>query len=32
MNRDHSVVFEIALKHCITNSFVDYEHYSISSK
>ena len=32
MNRDHSVVFEIAPKHCISNSFVDYEHYSISSK
>ena len=30
MNRDHSVVFEIASKYCI--SFVDYDGYSISSK
>ena len=32
MNRDHSVVFEIASKYCILDSFVDYEGYSISSK
>ena len=32
MNRDHSVVFEIAPKYCISVSFVDYEGYSISSK
>ena len=32
MNRDHSIVFEIASKYCILNSFVDYEDYSISSK
>ena len=32
MNRDHSVVFEIALKYCISDSFVDYEGYSFSSK
>ena len=32
MNRDHSVVFEIASKYCISDSFVDYEDYSISSK
>ena len=32
MNRDHSVVFEIAPKNCILDSFVDYEDYSISSK
>ena len=32
MNRDHSVVFEIASKYCISNSFVDYDGYSISSK
>ena len=32
MNRDHSVVFEIASKYCISDSFVDYECYSISSK
>ena len=31
-NRDHSVVFETALKNCISDSFVDYEGYSISSK
>ena len=32
MNRDHSVLFEIAPKHCILDSFVDYEGYSISFK
>ena len=32
MNRDHSVVFEIVSKYCISDSFVDYEGYSISSK
>ena len=32
MNRDHSIVFEIASKYCILNSFVDYDGYSISSK
>ena len=32
MNRDHSVVFEIASKYCISASFADYEGYSISSK
>ena len=32
MNRDHSVVFEIASKYCISDSFVDYEGYSIYSK
>ena len=31
-NRDLSVVFEIASKYCISDSFVDYEGYSISSK
>ena len=31
-NRDCSVVFEIASKYCISDSFVDYEGYSISSK
>ena len=30
MNRDHSVIFEIAPKYCILDSFVDYEGYSIS--
>ena len=29
---DHSVVFEIASKYCISDSFVDYGGYSISSK
>ena len=32
MNRDHSVVFEIASKYCISASFVDHDGYSISSK
>ena len=32
MNRDDSVIFEIASKYCISNSFVDYDGYSISSK
>ena len=32
MNRDHSVIFEIAPKNCISASFVDYAGYSISSK
>ena len=32
MNRDPSVIFEIAPKYCISNFFVDYEVYSISSK
>ena len=32
MNRDHSVIFEIASKYCISDSFVDYDLYSISSK
>ena len=30
-NRDHSVVFEIASKYCISDSFVDYNGYSIFS-
>ena len=29
MNRVHSVVFEIASKYCISNSFVDHDGYSI---
>ena len=32
MNRDHSVIYEIAPKYCISDSFVDYNGYSISSK
>ena len=31
-NRDYSVVFEIASKYCISESFVDHDGYSISSK
>ena len=31
-NRDLSVIFEIASKYCISDSFVDYDGYSISSK
>ena len=31
-NRDHSVIFEIASKYCISDSFVDYDGYSISAK
>ena len=32
MNRDHSVVFEIASTYCISDSFVDYDGYSVSPK
>ena len=32
MNRDLSVILEIAPKYCILDSFVEYEGYSISSK
>ena len=32
MNRDHPVIFEIAPKYCISDSFVDYGGHSISSK
>ena len=32
MNRDYSVIFEIASKYCIFDSFVDCDGYSISSK
>ena len=32
MNRDHSVVFEIVSKYCISDSFVDHDGYSIFSK
>ena len=31
-NRDHSVIFEIASKYCILDSFVDHVGYSISSE
>ena len=32
INRDYSVVFEIASKYCILDSFVDHDGYSISSE
>ena len=32
MNRTHSVIFKIAYKYCISDFFVDYDGYSISSK
>ena len=32
MNRDYSFNFEIASKYCISDSFVDYDGYSINSK
>ena len=32
MNKDHSVIFEIAPKCCILDCFVYYEGYSFSSK
>ena len=31
-NRDYSVIFETASKYCISDSFVDHDGYSISSK
>ena len=31
-NKDHSVIFEIASKYCISDSFIDCDGYSISSK
>ena len=31
-NRDYSVIFETASKDCISDSFVDYDGYSISSE
>jgi len=31
-SRDHFVTFEIASKYCISDCFVDYDGYSISSK
>ena len=32
MNTDHSVIFEIASKYCILDSFVDCDGYFVSSK
>ena len=31
-NRDHSIVFEIASKYCISDSFADHDGYFISSE
>ena len=31
-NRDHSVIFEIVSKYCISDCFVDHDGYSISSR
>ena len=31
-NRDHSVIFEIASKYCISDSFIDHDGYSIYSE
>ena len=31
-NRDHSAIFEITPKYCISDSFVDHDGYSISSE
>ena len=31
-NRDQSVVYEIASKYCISDSLVDHDSYSVSSK
>ena len=31
-NRDHSVIFEIASKYCISDSFVDHDGHCISSE
>ena len=31
-NRDHSVIFEIASKYYISDSFIDHDGYSISSE
>ena len=32
VNRDHSIIFEIVPRYCISDSFVDYDGHSISSK
>ena len=32
INQDPSLVFEVAPKYCISDSFAEYEDYSISSK
>ena len=32
MSRDHSVIFEIASKYCLSDSIVDHDGYSIPSE
>ena len=32
MNRDHAVIFEVTSKYFISDSFVDHDGYTISSK
>ena len=32
MDRDHSVIFDTASTYCISESFVDYDGYSISPR
>ena len=32
MNRDHSVIFEVTSKYCISGFFVDHDGYSVFSK
>ena len=32
MNKDHSFIFEIASKYCISDSFADQDGYSVSSR
>ena len=32
MKQDYSVISEVAPKYCISNSFVEYKGYAISSK
>ena len=32
MNKDHSLIFEIASKYCLSDSLVDHDGYSISTK
>ena len=32
MNRDHSVIFDITSKHCISDSFVDHDGYTLDEE
>ena len=32
LGNEHSVVFEISSKYCVSDSFVDHDGYSISSE